>query len=106
MGCNCFQVLVAVHRQEGAAYGPERVSQMSPCPFSCILIIVILFASFCLDLSYLYSKLLTTYGNGVDYNGLNAVGADTEEGELEPLLPTDAIRHSHLDHGVRQFMAM
>ncbi|OXG16573.1 hypothetical protein C361_04943 [Cryptococcus neoformans Tu259-1] len=63
-------------------------------------------SDFCLDLSYLYSKLLTTYSNSVDHNGLGAVGTDTEEGELEPLLPPDAIGYPHLDHGVRQFMAM
>jgi hypothetical protein len=62
-----------------------------------------------LDLSYLYSKLVTTYSRGVDppealivpENGTAAVN-----GEEEPLLPVGNLRHPHLNAGVRQFMAM
>ncbi|WVQ80164.1 hypothetical protein IAT38_002269 [Cryptococcus sp. DSM 104549] len=74
-------------------------------------------SDFCLDLSYLYSKLVTTYSKGVDApndaahhhcdcastdNG----GDDQPAGERTPLLPTAAIGRSHLSQSVRQFMAM
>ncbi|WVQ80167.1 hypothetical protein IAT38_002272 [Cryptococcus sp. DSM 104549] len=63
-------------------------------------------SDFCLDLSYLYSKLVTTYSKGADTAPLDTRGADLEEGESEPLLPPGTIGHPHLSPSVRQFMAM
>ncbi|GFZ50881.1 hypothetical protein JCM24511_08639 [Saitozyma sp. JCM 24511] len=57
---------------------------------------------FCLDLSYLYSKLVTTYSKGVDPPE-EIPNAETEQ---EPLLPPGTARHTHLSPGVRQFLAM
>lgn len=61
------------------------------------------YASFCLDLSYLYSKLITTYMGGKDMT--QQVSESDSSGETSPLLPTGSARH-HLDPGVLQFMAM
>lgn len=58
--------------------------------------------SFCLDLSYLYSKLVTTYSRGADV----PEQVDEGEEEEEPLLPLGATRHPHLSVSVRLFMAM
>lgn len=58
--------------------------------------------SFCVDLSYLYSKLVTTYSRGVDSSETTQEGPE----EQEPLLPLSQARLPHLSHGVRQFMAM
>lgn len=57
--------------------------------------------SFCLDLSYLYSKLVTTYTRGVESLAPDGEASD----ESDPLLPHRTTRH-HLEPGVRQFMAM
>ena len=63
--------------------------------------------SFCLDLSYLYSKLVTTYSKGIDPDLSVPAAPPTDSGdEQEPLLPVGAPRYPHLNPGVRQFMAM
>ncbi|WWC71453.1 uncharacterized protein I206_105409 [Kwoniella pini CBS 10737] len=61
-------------------------------------------SDFCLDLSYLYSRLVTTYSKGAkdpaeDHN------EDAEDGETTPLTGND-VEFSHLSASVRQFMAM
>ncbi|TYJ52309.1 hypothetical protein B9479_007095 [Cryptococcus floricola] len=63
-------------------------------------------SDFCLDLSYLYSKLVTTYSKGVDHGPMDTEDADIPRDEEEPLLPPGTIGHPHLSPGVRQFMAM
>ncbi|ODO11174.1 hypothetical protein I350_01778 [Cryptococcus amylolentus CBS 6273] len=63
-------------------------------------------SDFCLDLSYLYSKLVTTYSKGVDHGPIDTEDADIPRDEEEPLLPPGTIGHPHLSPGVRQFMAM
>ncbi|WVQ72128.1 hypothetical protein IAR50_001673 [Cryptococcus sp. DSM 104548] len=63
-------------------------------------------SDFCLDLSYLYSKLVTTYSKGVDHGPIDTEDADIPRDEEEPLLPPGTIGHPHLSAGVRQFMAM
>ncbi|ODO11160.1 hypothetical protein I350_01763 [Cryptococcus amylolentus CBS 6273] len=68
---------------------------------------------FCLDLSYLYSKLVTTYSKGVDTEGDN-LGDDSSDdsddegdvGETTPLSAPWSVGHQHLSSSVRQFMAM
>ncbi|KAL7419461.1 hypothetical protein Q5752_006299 [Cryptotrichosporon argae] len=60
-------------------------------------------SDFCLDLSYLYSKLVTTYSRGVDPPDPDEAVVQDEN---EPLLPLGATRHPHLSSSVRQFMAM
>nr|XP_018261601.1 uncharacterized protein I303_06041 [Kwoniella dejecticola CBS 10117]OBR83759.1 hypothetical protein I303_06041 [Kwoniella dejecticola CBS 10117] len=67
-------------------------------------------SDFCLDLSYLYSRLVMTYSRGVNdpqehHNG-NA-DAEAEEGETTTLIGNTAESgFSHLSASVRQFMAM
>ncbi|WVO14425.1 hypothetical protein L204_102058 [Cryptococcus depauperatus] len=62
-------------------------------------------SDFCLDLSYLYSKLVTAYSKGAEDSHSNSDGADIADEEA-PLLSSDAIGHPHLSDSVRQFMAM
>ncbi|WOO77198.1 uncharacterized protein LOC62_01G000785 [Vanrija pseudolonga] len=57
---------------------------------------------FCLDLSYLYSKLVTAYTRGVEHEVHVAPSAS---GETTPLLPIGVARH-HLSPAVLQFMSM
>lgn len=63
--------------------------------------------SFCVDLSYLYSKLVMTYSKGME----SVVVPDLEsesgsEDEETALISESAKQHTHLTPGVRQFMAM
>ncbi|ORX38403.1 Fusaric acid resistance protein-like-domain-containing protein [Kockovaella imperatae] len=60
-------------------------------------------SDFFLDLSYLYSKLVTTYSHG---NQTEDNTVKRQSSETEPLLPTVAFEHSHLGPGIRQFMSM
>ncbi|WVW85494.1 hypothetical protein I302_107532 [Kwoniella bestiolae CBS 10118] len=63
-------------------------------------------SDFCLDLSYLYSRLVMTYSKGA--NNLDAEddeGNDEEDGETTPLMGNEII-FPHLSASVRQFMAM
>ncbi|EIW68238.1 hypothetical protein TREMEDRAFT_32574, partial [Tremella mesenterica DSM 1558] len=62
-------------------------------------------SDFCLDLSYLYSKLVATYSRGVDIHDFPPPSNYTSE-ESEPLLPVGSPRSPHLNPGVRHFMAM
>ncbi|TYJ52312.1 hypothetical protein B9479_007098 [Cryptococcus floricola] len=67
-------------------------------------------SDFCLDLSYLYSKLVTTYSKGsTDDEVVDDCICDNEgsrSGETTPLLPTSSICRTHLSKSVRQFMSM
>ncbi|WVQ80107.1 hypothetical protein IAT38_002208 [Cryptococcus sp. DSM 104549] len=72
-------------------------------------------SDFCLDLSYLYSKLVTTYSKGVDEEDDDdssdeerdeAGDADEEVGEGTRLIPFSSIGHRHPSESVRQFMSM
>ena len=60
-------------------------------------------SDFCLDLSYLYSKLVTTYSRGVEADPADICD---RTGEEDPLLPIKINRHPHLSSGVKQFVAM
>lgn len=84
---------MAVYRTTGAAHGPGRVSVAVLCRLT---------RSFCLDLSYLYSKLVTAYTRGVEHE-VHAV--PSASGETTPLLPIGVARH-HLSPAVLQFMSM
>ncbi|TXT15657.1 hypothetical protein VHUM_00160 [Vanrija humicola] len=57
---------------------------------------------FCLDLSYLYSKLVTAYTRGVEQEVQSMPSANSE---TTPLLPLTVERH-HLSPAVLQFMSM
>ncbi|WWC90598.1 uncharacterized protein L201_005534 [Kwoniella dendrophila CBS 6074] len=61
-------------------------------------------SDFCLDLSYLYSRLVMTYSKGTNDDGQDDDFA-TEEGENTPLMNNE-IGYSHLSSSVRQFMSM
>ncbi|KAK8854671.1 hypothetical protein IAR55_003410 [Kwoniella newhampshirensis] len=61
-------------------------------------------SDFCLDLSYLYSRLVTTYSKGVEPR--NEENSSDDDGELRPLLPSSVVGHRQLSPSVRQFMAM
>nr|XP_031864022.1 uncharacterized protein CI109_000666 [Kwoniella shandongensis]KAA5531094.1 hypothetical protein CI109_000666 [Kwoniella shandongensis] len=63
-------------------------------------------SDFCLDLSYLYSRLVTTYSKGVEAKVKNENDSSDDEGETRPLLPSSVVGHRHLSPSVRQFMAM
>ncbi|WVQ95062.1 hypothetical protein IAU59_002154 [Kwoniella sp. CBS 9459] len=67
-------------------------------------------SDFCLDLSYLYSKLVQTYSKGAqdDRDGADegVNGNDAEAGETSPLLNDGKDWQPHGSHCVRQFMAM
>ena len=76
--------------------------------------------SFCLDLSYLYSRLVQTYSKGCDQlhfpdGSVAPLATYTEDrgdrNDQEPLLPQtrDVLRHSehsHLSPSVRHFLSM
>ena len=63
--------------------------------------------SFCVDLSYLYSKLVTTYSKGMESVVVPDLEPDSDsEDEETALLSESAKQHPHLTPGVRQFMAM
>jgi hypothetical protein len=66
--------------------------------------------SFCLDLSYLYSKLVQTYSRGIE-SSVPATPVDSDsdsdsDEENQTLLPKSVKRHPHITPGVRHFMAM
>lgn len=58
--------------------------------------------SLCLDLSYLYSRLVTTYSREVD----TREPIDVANSDQQPLLPLDETGQPYLSEGIRQFMAM
>ena len=63
--------------------------------------------SFCVDLSYLYSKLVTTYSRGMGSAVVPELESESEsEDEETALLSESAKQHTHFTPGVRQFMAM
>ncbi|WVQ72114.1 hypothetical protein IAR50_001659 [Cryptococcus sp. DSM 104548] len=70
-------------------------------------------SDFCLDLSYLYSKLVTTYSKGVDSEEVDSSDDSSDDsederdvGETTPLSAPWSVGHQHLSSSVRQFMAM
>jgi len=67
--------------------------------------------SFCLDLSYLYSKLVQTYSMGLDKDSHaqedtdDSAGSDDESGALLPQ-SMKQVSHPHFTPGAKKFMAM
>ena len=107
VGSYRIAVLVARHSQAGAASRYQRVRWRYVAANN----------SFCLDLSYLYSRLVQTYSKGSDHlhfpeEAPLASHANDEQGhDEEPLLPQtrDIARHaehSHLSPSVRHFLSM
>ncbi|KAK6910779.1 hypothetical protein I203_104811 [Kwoniella mangroviensis CBS 8507] len=64
-------------------------------------------SDFCLDLSYLYSRLVMTYSKGANNIELDGdqQNMEEEDGETTPLMGNE-IHFPHLSASVRQFMAM
>lgn len=99
-----IEILVALHGQAGAANGNQRVSSGHP---PTRLGRLYSYHSFCVDLSYLYSKLVTTYSRGMEAILPDEEEAsDSDDDEESALLPESAKQHLHLTPGVRHFMAM
>lgn len=96
---------IALHRSLSVVIGVLWAAFVSRYwwPFTARRELRMSISDFCLDLSYLYSKLVTTYSRGVDPQEPVPV---TNGDENEPLLPVGQPRYPHLNPGVRQFMAM
>ncbi|ORY35739.1 hypothetical protein BCR39DRAFT_511847 [Naematelia encephala] len=96
---------IAFHRAASVIIGVVWAAIVSRYwwPFTARRELRIGLSDFCLDLSYLYSKLVTTYSRGIDPP---EPLPENQEEEQEPLLPPGSTRHPHLSQGVRQFMSM
>lgn len=93
---------MAVHRPPRAPNGDQRVCHSSLSRFGA-------HSSFCLDLSYLYSKLVQTYSSGLDNSISNTPDEtrDTSDSEEAALLPKSVKKsHPHFTPGAKKFMAM
>lgn len=112
MGGHCIAVLVARYREERLAFGYQRVSTRR----------ALTDGSFCLDLSYLYSRLVQTYSKGSEELHFpedsmppsSSCTHEADEAASEPLLPQTRqscelarhVEHSHLSTSVRHFLSM
>jgi hypothetical protein len=102
VGCS-QQILVAFYRTSRAQNGHKRVSFLAPNFWGEKLNI-----SFCLDLSYLYSKLVQTYSRGIEQDsGSNTPDKtpDTSDDEESQALIKPTM-HAHFTPGAKKFMAM
>ncbi|WVR09502.1 hypothetical protein IAU60_006570 [Kwoniella sp. DSM 27419] len=65
-------------------------------------------SDFCLDLSYLYSRLVMTYSQGAEEDCAREDGSEEGEGDEEssPLLGGNREWQPHVSKSVKQFMAM
>jgi len=65
--------------------------------------------SFCVDLSYLYSKLVQTYSKGLDDNSSSNTpdeSPDTSDNDNEEQALIPKSTHPHFSPGAKKFMAM